>query len=1061
MNLTIFKKYLNAEILRNFLRWNKKIFVSGVNSTFLSFYSIILNNETDKKIIIIVPDIDTAIGMFYELNSIQNNSAYIITNQIKNEDYSYFNSLSKLFSSESKNIFILTYTDLSLKVPDKNIFKINTLNLRIHQKVDMTNFIKILIESGYERVDNVYNQGEFSVRGNIIDVFSYNNLDAVRIELFDDEIESIRFFKVENQRSFELLDNIEIIPNKFSEINNNQKILVDYLEDENLLKILFEFEKYNYDGNLFFINQFIENKCLIRFSEKFLNLYSDEIIHLSINKKPFIDYTNNSLSNKINLLIKNYSKIILSAKFDKQLDRLHKIFFENKISGLEVLTDLDSIEEKNFKLGLINLTLNNSLYFESENILIIPEEQLYVQEQLKYSFQLETQRYKPIHKFNELNENDYVVHWDYGIGIYKGLKTLNIEGVDKDFLHIQYANESELYLPPAEFKHLSKYINFDENRAVELSDLNKKKWNNIKLRAKQKIDDIAYELIELYSGRLNSVGYKFSEDTAEQMIFESKFSYEETRDQLKAISDVKKDMESAKCMDRLICGDVGYGKTEVAIRAAFKSAMNKKQVAILVPTTVLCLQHFDTFLNRFAGVNIKVEMLSRFRPQSIQREIISKLKIGEIDVIIGTHRLLQDDVYFKNLGLLIIDEEQRFGVKHKEKLKLLRRNVDVLTLTATPIPRTLHLSLSGLRDISLIQTHPKNRVPIKTIVAKYDETIIKKAILFEINRGGQIFFLHNNINTLEVLAVKLKNLVPHLRLKIAHGKMKPVELEKVMFEFYNNDFELLLCTTIIENGLDIPTVNTIIINNAENFGLAQLHQLRGRVGRSNIQAFAYLLHSGIEAIGENAKKRLTALQEYVELGSGYDIAMKDLQIRGAGNILGEEQSGVIVDIGYDLYCQILKETLESMRKDNVDEKSVIVEYNISAFIPVNYIVDAMSRIEFYKKILNAENYDDINNLIDELEDRFGTLPEPLKHLVEIGTLKMAARGKNIREITINKKETIIEFDNPPIKKMFELKKKKKGFNFTGYGKKPNSIVFGPYINILDMFKDVKDFLNKI
>jgi len=566
--------------------------------------------------------------------------------------------------------------------------------------------------------------------------------------------------------------------------------------------------------------------------------------------------------------------------------------------------------------------------------------------------------------------------------------------------------------------------------------------------------------MELYSARLSNNGYKFKGDTQEQLLFESRFSYEETPDQLKAIAEVKKEMESGKIMDRLICGDVGYGKTEVAIRAAFKAVQNKKQVVILVPTTILCLQHYDLFKKRFQGFNVRVEFISRFKNRSLQKEIIKNLKEGKIDIIIGTHRLLQPDIEFNDLGLLIIDEEQRFGVKAKERIKLLKKNVSVLTLTATPIPRTLHLSLSGIREISIINTYPKNRLPIKTIITEYDEQIIKKAILNELKRGGQIYFVHNNIETLPVMSNRIKNLVPHIRLNIVHSKMKAEQIEKIMYEFYQNKFDLLLCTTIIENGLDIPNVNTIIINNAENFGLSQLHQLRGRVGRTNIQAYAFLFHKGIDKINEEGKKRLNALKEYAYLGSGFELSMKDLQIRGAGNILGEEQSGIIMDIGYELYCQILKETLDELKeKEHIKKESVIVDYNISAYIPEDYISDVIDRIQIYKRILNAEKDEEIEELIEEIDDRYGRIPKPLRLLFEIGKIKIIARNKEIKEITIRQNEIIIEFIEPPIDRLIELKNKL--YNFTGYGGKKNSIIFGPYRDEIQMLNEIKLFLKEL
>lgn len=628
-----------------------------------------------------------------------------------------------------------------------------------------------------------------------------------------------------------------------------------------------------------------------------------------------------------------------------------------------------------------------------------------------------------ITSFEELEVGDYVVHEQHGIGKYLGVKTLEVQGRHQDYLVIKYAGEDRLYVPTEKVHLIQKYIGV-ENQPPRIYSLGGSEWNRVKNKVQQSVKEMAIELLKLYAQRETIRGYAFSPDTVWQQEFEEAFPYEETQDQLEAIKAVKKDMEKPKPMDRLICGDVGFGKTEVAIRAAFKAVVDGKQVAMLVPTTILAQQHYNTFSERFERYPVVVEMLSRFRTRSEQQAILKKLARGEVDIIIGTHRLLSDDVRFKDLGLLIVDEEQRFGVTHKEKLKDLKVNVDVLTLTATPIPRTLHMALAGIRDLSVIETPPADRYPIRTYVREYNEELIKEAIRRELQRDGQIYFVHNRVEDIDKIAARIKELVPEARVVVGHGQMSERRLERLMLQFLKGKYDVLVCTTIIESGLDIGNVNTILINNADKMGLSQLYQLRGRVGRSNRVAYAYLLYKRGRILAEMAEKRLRAIREFTNLGSGFKIAMRDLEIRGAGNILGQEQHGHIAAVGFSLYCKLLENEIRKLKgQEQEEERRVTINLGTDAFLPDEYIPDSRQKIEIYKKISALDTQADVEDLVDEIIDRFGDPPLPVENLIKIGRLKIKASLLGIEEITRKGNSVIIEIrEDPPLSpgKILEL-----------------------------------------
>lgn len=614
-----------------------------------------------------------------------------------------------------------------------------------------------------------------------------------------------------------------------------------------------------------------------------------------------------------------------------------------------------------------------------------------------------------IRNFTELTVGSYVVHVNYGIGKYEGIEKITVDGVTKDYLRIKYAGDDKLFIPVDQLDLIQKYIG-PEDKPPKLNKLGGNEWSKLKKKAKKAVEDLAKDLIKLYAKRQTMKGYAFSKDTPWQKDFEERFPYEETEDQLRCIEEVKRDMERDRPMDRLLCGDVGYGKTEVALRAAFKAVADGKQVAFLCPTTILAEQHYNNFIQRFKDFPVRIEMLSRFRSHKEQAQIVKSLREGAIDILVGTHKILQNDVKFKDLGLLIIDEEQRFGVKHKEKIKKLKENIDVLSLSATPIPRTLHMSLIGIRDMSVIENPPEDRYPVQTYVVEFNEELIRDAILRELGRGGQVYFVYNRINGIERMASIIKELVPSARVAVAHGQMDEGKLENIMIGFLNGDYDILVCTTIIETGLDIPNVNTIIVYDSDKMGLSQLYQLRGRVGRSNRLAYAYFTYRKDKVITEVAEKRLEAIKEFTEFGSGFKIAMRDLEIRGAGNLLGAEQHGHIDAIGYDMYLRLLDEAIKGLKGEVEDEKpNTTIDIKISAYIDKEYIEDENQRLEMYKKISSIENEKDVEDIKDELIDRFKEYPKAVESLIDVAYLKALARDVNITEIAEKGASIILKF----------------------------------------------------
>ena len=680
----------------------------------------------------------------------------------------------------------------------------------------------------------------------------------------------------------------------------------------------------------------------------------------------------------------------------KSADRLHNILADRDLPATQTAVNIGGISE-----GFISETLK---------CITLSEDELFGREHRRHR-KTSFKEGAPILSLIDLKEKDYVVHISHGIGRYAGIRRLNIDGKSQDFLALDYADAGRLYVPTYQIDLVQKYIGGHEDRTIRLDKLGGTSWERAKAKVKASIEQMAEELLELYAIRESREGHAFPTDTPWQKEFEVLFPYEETTDQQKAIEDVKRDMERLRPMDRLVCGDVGYGKTEVALRAAFKSVMAGKQVALLAPTTILTLQHFNTFQQRFAPFPVQVEMLNRFRTDKEAKRVVEGLANGTVDIVLGTHALLSKNIKFRELGLLVVDEEHRFGVKHKEKIKQMKQTVDVLTLTATPIPRTLHMSLVGIRDFSVINTPPENRLPIETYVMEYNPDVVRDAILREMERGGQIFFVHNRVQSIASIAATIQDLVPHARVCMAHGQMPERQLEKVMMDFINHKYDVLVCTMIIESGVDIPAVNTILINRADAFGLAQLYQLRGRVGRDQYQAYGYMFYPQGWAITEGAQKRLRVIEEFTDLGSGFKIALRDLEIRGTGNILGSEQHGHITAVGYDMYCKLLEEAVQKLKGEEIEEAvETRINLPIEAYLPDDYVPDSRQKVALYKKIAALETEVDRKELEEEMVDRYGKIPEPVEMLLEIADLKQLSQQLGIDGIAAGEETVKITFD---------------------------------------------------
>jgi len=953
-------------------------------------------------------------------------------------------ALSSLLKGE-KAVFVLpvrTFTDFFLP---KEVFEENVLRVEKGAAVPPEQIKERLFLLGYEREDRVSTQGSFSVRGDILDVFVYGNEYPCRLEFFDDVIDSIREFSPVTQRSTKPMNSLKIIPaeeliitpeaehrleqkmneenrdiieritgfKKFNGIENYLSLIyeepgtiLDYAGD----RYLFIFDspttcKKNADFLTAEAQRLYKEKRIEQYTlppDKIAAAYNDlvkklkqygiisvlpetviEVIHFDIAEKRGYRGQIRSFKEDVEELLAEGYRVIVGARYEGQTNRLR---------GL-----LGSLLDTYERLSVQTLDLHEGFVSRSMKLAVILDREIFHRKK-RYSTRFLKVESKPIEGILDIREGNFIVHVEHGIGIYRGIERLKTGEVEKDFVKIEYRDEDEIFIPVDQINLLQKYIG-QEGRRPRIDKIGSGTWNRVKSQVKKSVRNMAKELLELYSIRANLKGHSFSADTEWQFEFESGFRYEETPDQIRTIEEIKKDMEEQKPMDRLICGDVGFGKTEVAIRAAFKAVMDGKQVAVLVPTTILAEQHLNTFGDRFSLYPVNIEMLSRFKTHKEQRQIIENLKNGLVDVVIGTHRLIQKDIRFKDLGLVIIDEEQRFGVEHKERLKQLRKLVDVITMTATPIPRTLYMSMTRIRDMSTMETPPRERIPIETSVLEYNEAVIATAVRREVERGGQVYYVHNRVRTIDEKAESIRNLVPEVSVEIAHGQMDEHELEEIMQAFFNQEFQVLVTTSIIESGLDIPNVNTIVIERADRFGLSQLYQLRGRVGRSKRKAYAYLLYPVGRVITEQAQKRLAVINDHTELGAGFSIALKDLEIRGAGNILGHQQHGEMLAVGFEMYVKLLDEAIRELKgiHEEIEIKPVLdVQYR--GYIQENYIESEKLRVEIYKRFACIKGNDELDDLKEELTDRFGVIPEPLTELFKVVQLRALCKNVGIKHL---------------------------------------------------------------
>lgn len=967
----------------------------------------------------------------------------------------------------------------------KYIFRLDAAS-----SVDVEKMKKQLVEMGYERVGQVEGSGQFAVRGGIIDIYPLTEENPVRIELWGDEVDSIRSFDVESQRSIENLDAITVYPaaevivdkqraeagilkmekevkklrrqlrdeNKTEEAHHLSELLEECrekLEEYGVGAGLDSYVDYFYDRTVSFLDYFTDRDTLVvldepnrisqegdaieqEFRESMMNRLEKGYV---LPGQTGILYSSQEVTGRLNAMRCMGLCTLEAAKGSFRITDRYSIFVKSVNpynNSFELLVkDLKRFKKEGYQVILLSGSRTrakrlaedlreyelNSFYTDDMERVVQPGEILaaYGNARKGYEYPLikfvvisesdifgkekkkkkrKVYEGKKIQSFSELAVGDYVVHENHGLGVYKGIEKIEVDKVTKDYMKIEYAGGSNLYILATQLDVIQKYAD-SQAKKPKLNKLGSQEWNKTKTRVRSAVRDVARDLVRLYAVRQKSEGFQFSEDTVWQREFEEMFPYEETDDQVLAIESTKKDMESRKIMDRLVCGDVGYGKTEVAIRAAFKAAQDGKQVVFLVPTTILAQQHYNTFVQRMKDFPIRVDLMCRFRTAAEQKKTLQDLKKGLVDILIGTHRVLSKDVEFKDLGLLIVDEEQRFGVTHKERIKKLKENVDVLTLTATPIPRTLHMSLVGIRDMSVLEEAPQERQPIQTYVMEYNEEMVREAISRELARGGQVYYVYNRVNTIVEMTNTVAKLVPEANVAFAHGQMKERELERIMYDFINGEIDVLVSTTIIETGLDISNVNTMIIHDADSLGLSQLYQLRGRVGRSNRTAYAFLMYRRNKMLKEIAEKRLHAIREFTDLGSGFKIAMRDLEIRGAGNLLGEEQHGHMEAVGYDLYCKMLNESVKELKgeAEPEEEYGTSIDLDIDAFISEKYIRSESQKLDIYKRVAGIESEEEYDDMMEELMDRFGEPPKSVQNLLAIANLKAMAHKAYITEIS--------------------------------------------------------------
>ena len=959
--------------------------------------------------------------------------------------YEYFEQIKIL--RQKPDLVICPVKTLLEKFPDEEFFEKNSLKIKVGDEVNLKELSQKLVNLGYKRATMVSDIAEFSIRGDIADIFSLDD-NPVRIELWGDEVVDIRYFNNETQKSVEKAKEIEILPVYKFVLDENSPKLNE--EDEGYFEGIEVYQNY-FNDNLVGVLDYLKDYIIVfdetseiyskyEFVAQNLEKQLEENLKLELLKplkgknhftfEEFLRKTSYFVKIGLNNFIDGEMDDIIEfnamplQNFEANLDAIadfikeHNPLAEGRIStqgtsvrnsgegGYKIIVATDYPERVKQILSereIFDVEYTESLasagcILEDCKTIVMTDRELFNKRSkeitaAKRSYYKEKPEF--IENINDIQEGEYVVHTIHGVGIYRGLTQQEIDGQLKDYLTIEYAAKDRLHIPAEQINMLVRYRG-SGNIKPKLSRMGGKDWENTKARVKKEVEAVAYDLLRLYARRKMQKGFQFLPDTTWQVEMEEAFEFVETPDQMRAINEVKADMESDEPMDRLICGDVGFGKTEVAMRAIFKAVTSGKQVAVVVPTTILALQHFQTMSERFKPFGVHVELLSRFRSKKEQKDTVKNLATGSCDVVIGTHRLLQDGIVFKDLGLLVIDEEHRFGVRHKEKLKQLRENIDIITMSATPIPRTLYMSLSGIKDMSVINTPPKNRLPIKTYVGEWNENMVKNAIIHELDREGQVFYLYNRVETIEEFKFHLQKLVPNARIAVGHGQMDEKQLEEVIVDFANHEYDILLATTIIENGIDIPNANTMIIHDADRFGLAQLYQLRGRVGRSQRQAYCYCFYRKSKEITKDAVHRLKAIKEFTTLGSGYQIALRDVEIRGVGNILGTKQHGHMINVGFDTYCQLLEETVQELQGHYVEKSEpTIVDINVTAFIPDEWVGSADQKMIEYKRLADVKSQLELDYITEEWKDRFAKPPESVENLIKLIKIRLAATDVKI------------------------------------------------------------------
>jgi len=1021
--------------LRSALNRKKQVHLGGVIGSFRAFVCAFVTEKLNRPLLYIANNADSAERLRDDLELLTAAQPLTFLPATEFEPYDANDANPSLISLRLETMETYLSADLWISVataeglmqsfPLPESFVDNQLYIKVGQRLNFDSLLQGLQKLGLKREEMVEQVGEFSVRGGIVDLFVWNVNDPLRIEFFGDEVESIRRFDVFSQRSVEALNEIILLPNLFN--TQKENVFINSLLPQNVVLFIEDTE---------IVSKHIEHvysKAQTVFKENLkagiveetpeARYFTPQEFTRFIQKNSLIEtgLIKSSAFEKIRFTVQPHPEFNGSAKLfldylKKQDSSQHLLIQCSNQAQKDRLQEIMDDEQMTFSGKMTLGTLHNGFLLPDLNLQILTEHEIFNRFKRRHTYKhFKSGEY--LRQLSSLNLYDYVVHIDYGIGRYMGMEMLDLGGAKKECIKIAYRDGDNLFVTVDRLNRVQKYSS-EEAGKPHLTKLGTSEWERAKLKTKEAIKKVAEELISIYAGRKAQPGYHFSADSKWQRELEASFVFEETQDQLKSIDEVKRDMEDDRPMDRLLCGDVGFGKTEVALRAAFKAIMDGKQVVLLVPTTILAFQHYETFKARLRDFPLNLEMLNRFRTPKEQKHIITDLLEGKLDLVIGTHRLLSDDVKFKDLGLLIIDEEQRFGVKQKEKLKKYRLSVDVLSMTATPIPRTLHMALMGARDLSNIDTPPSNRLPIHTEMIHWDDANLRNIIMKEIKRGGQVYFVHNRVETIMAVKEILAQIVPKARVAVGHGQLPERRLEKVMLDFMHNKFDVLLATMIIENGLDIPNVNTIIINRADKFGLSQLYQLRGRVGRSDEQAYAYLLVPRQDKMTSTAIKRLRAIQDFTELGSGYKVALRDLEIRGAGNLLGKEQSGFVQTVGFDMYCRILDEAVKELKTGaerahlpelTTPEADIRLDADFDLLIPENYISSNLERISVYHRLVNLSDATQVESLKEELRDRFGKLPAEVIRFLKVIELKIIAAGIYARRLVIKKHSLKIFF----------------------------------------------------